>query len=380
MAERLKTSHKIIIGDAGAMSEIEDCSVDLVITSPPYPMIQMWDDQFSQVNPKISDALSEGNGALAFEYMHQQLDTVWNEAYRILKPGGTACINIGDATRSLNGHFQLFPNHARIITKFLNLGYSQLPAILWRKPTNAPNKFMGSGMLPSGAYVTLEHEYILIFRKDNKRQFDQHQKNIRRESAYFWEERNLWFSDVWFDLRGSSQKLNGRTKRSGAYPLELPFRLINMFSIHGDMIVDPFLGSGTTMVASMCSARNSIGYELDHSLQPAILEKIADVPNIANTIIGDRLDAHYRFIRERQRTKGQLKHTNRHYGFPVMTRQEVDLRLPLIENIQYQSNSKFQIGYGNIQPEGVTQAQLSTDATQLGTHSRPNKGRQLKLF
>ncbi|MGD8835926.1 MAG: site-specific DNA-methyltransferase [Desulfobacteraceae bacterium] len=380
MTEPLKTTHKIIIGDPGAMSEIGDRSIDLVITSPPYPMIQMWDDLFSQVDPKISDALAKGNGALAFECMHQQLDTVWNEVYRILKPGGMACIIIGDATRSLNGHFQLFPNHARIITKIAALGFSQLPTILWRNPTNVPNKFMGSGMLPSGACVALEHEYILIFRKGKKRQFDQDQEVIRRQSAYFWEERNLWYSDLWFDLRDSSQKLDDLTKRSGAYPLELPLRLINMFSIHGDIIADPFLGSGTTMVASMCSARNSIGYEIDHRLQPAILETIADIPNIGKTIIRNRLDAHYRFIGERRRTKGELKHTNRPYGFPVMTRQEEDLRLPLIQNIQFLSSFKFQIGYGQMQLESAAQAPLATDATPLRVRSRPNKGRQLKLF
>lgn len=71
----------------------------------------------------------------------------------------------------LTKNFQLYPNHARIINAFHALGVSNLPNILWRKQTNAPNKFMGSGMLPAGAYVTLEHEWILIFRKGGKRIF-----------------------------------------------------------------------------------------------------------------------------------------------------------------------------------------------------------------
>ncbi len=380
MGEQLKTTHRIRIGDAGAMADIEDSSVDLIITSPPYPMIQMWDELFSQGDPDITKGLSEGNGAFAFERMHLQLDAVWTEAFRILKPGGMACINIGDATRTLNGHFQLYPNHARIVTTFIGLGFSQLPTILWRKPTNAPNKFMGSGMLPAGAYVTLEHEYILLFRKGPKRRFDDEMKRVRRQSAYFWEERNLWFSDVWFDLRGTSQKLNGLTKRSGAFPLELPYRLINMFSIHGDFVVDPFLGSGTTMLAAMCSARNSIGYEIDQSLQSAILEKVADVPVIANTIIQNRLDAHHEFINERRKAKGDLRHTNLTYGFPVMTRQEEELHLPLAQNIQYQSSAKFQMTYSDLPLIEDDKPSMTTETQTSGTLPRSSRGRQLKMF
>lgn len=380
MTESIKTSHVIRIGDAASMSQIEDRSIDLVITSPPYPMIKMWDDQFGLVDPKISQAIDDFNGGLAFELMHRQLDSVWDEALRILKPGGIACINIGDATRTFNGHFQLFPNHARVITKLISLGFSQLPTILWRKPTNAPNKYMGSGMLPPGAYVTLEHEYILIVRKGSKRNFDNSEKINRRESAYFWEERNAWFSDVWFDLLGTAQQLNGRNKRSGAFPLELPLRLINMFSTYGDLVVDPFMGSGTTMIAAMCSARNSIGYEIDKGLQSAILEKIANVPAMANKIIRKRVEAHYDFVRERQKTKGNLKYTSRRYGFPVVTRQEEDMRFYQLQNIQYQSSLKYQIGYTDILSHFEIDESLTSNATELFGSSIRFKGRQLKMF
>ena len=146
----------------------------------------MWDEVFSGLNPSIQDALRRSAGMEAFEGMHHELDHVWDEVYRVLKEGGVACINIGDATRTLDGNFCLFTNHARILSYFQTLGFSSLPAILWRKQTNAPNKFMGSGMLPAGAYVTLEHEYILIFRKGRKREFNKiHEKKIRRESTFF---------------------------------------------------------------------------------------------------------------------------------------------------------------------------------------------------
>lgn len=167
----MQTTHQIYFKNAKSMSALPVSSIDLVVTSPPYPMIEMWDDLFADQYPSIGDALKNRKGLLAFELMHNLLDEIWNEVYRVLIPGGTACINIGDAARTIDGNFMLYPNHSRILTGLLKTGFAVLPVILWRKQTNAPNKFMGSGMLPSGAYVTLEHEYILIVRKGPKREF-----------------------------------------------------------------------------------------------------------------------------------------------------------------------------------------------------------------
>jgi DNA modification methylase len=178
-----QTSHQIIIGAAQKMEQIKSNSIALVVTSPPYPMIAMWDEIMSDQNPKILEAFKNNNGPLAFELMHLELDRVWAEVERVLIPGGFACINIGDATRTINGDFALYPNHSRIITAFQKLGVPNLPNILWRKQTNAPNKFMGSGMLPSGAYVTLEHEWILVFRKGGKRQFNTEGEKLRRKES-----------------------------------------------------------------------------------------------------------------------------------------------------------------------------------------------------
>src|SRR3990172_3414948 len=193
----MKSRHKIIIGNANRLSELGDKSVDLVVTSPPYPMMEMWEDVLSKQDDQLAEALKRPDPDLAFELMHKQLDAAWVEVKRVMKPGGFVCINIGDATRSFEGEFKLYSNHSRILTGMLRLGFSKLPNIIWRKQTNAPNKFMGSGMLPAGAYVTLEHEYILIFRKGEKRIFsDNIQKESRYESAILWEERNKWYSDI----------------------------------------------------------------------------------------------------------------------------------------------------------------------------------------
>jgi DNA modification methylase len=384
MVDPFTTTHRIFLDDARHMSTLPAECIDLVVTSPPYPMIQLWDDQFSELSLEIETALQKEEAPLAFELMHQQLDKAWTQMFRVLKPGAIACINIGDATRSMGGQFQLFSNHARIISKLLSLGLSQLPSILWRKPTNAPNKFMGSGMLPPGAYVTLEHEFVLIFRKGAKRAFSEEmEKKARRQSAYFWEERNQWFSDVWMDLRGSLQSMNGNRSRvrSGAFPLELPFRLINMFSLLGDTVLDPFLGTGTTAMAAMCCGRDSLGFEIEPALQQTILEKMTAAPEMANSIIRQRLIAHCEFVQARIEANKAPKHHNRHYDIPVVTRQEEDLRFHPVSHIHYTSNQEASIVYaGRDDP-----VELSSPFQRKNLAAKPPaspflKGRQLKLF
>jgi DNA modification methylase len=379
------TSHTIFFDDAHDMEAVKDRSIQLVVTSPPYPMVEMWDAQFSASDDTVAKALSRSDFNLAFERMHQNLDGVWKEVHRILQPGGIACINIGDATRTFDEHFRLFANHARIIQWFHDNGFSQLPTILWRKTTNAPNKFMGSGMLPPGAYVTLEHEYLLIFRKGAKREFpDAAQKEIRRHSAYFWEERNLWFSDVWMGLPGTVQKLrNSQTRqRSGAFPLELPYRLINMFSIQGDTVLDPFAGSGTTLLAAMCAGRNSLGYEIDATLHQVLLGRISSLPDTAQQLVQDRLAAHRAFVMDRQASGGELKYQNRHHLFPVITQQEVDLRLDSVSSVQYLSDRLFQIDYDDqAKSNPIKQVADPSDAdASLDPKLRAYRGQQLKLF
>ena len=105
------------------MGCIEDESIDLIVTSPPYPMIEMWDDIMTSQNPKIGSALSD-NPSDAFEMMHQELYKAWRECYRLLKDGGMMCINIGDATRTINKEFQLYNNHTRIVNACISLGFS----------------------------------------------------------------------------------------------------------------------------------------------------------------------------------------------------------------------------------------------------------------
>lgn len=333
----METKHEVLFGNAKRMN-IDDSSVDLVVTSPPYPMIEMWDEQFSNMNPEIEKALSNLDGDLAFELMHQQLDAIWQELFRVLKKGGIACINIGDATRKVGDDFKLYSNHARIVNTFVDIGFSNMPNILWRKQTNAPNKFMGSGMMPPSAYITLEHEYVLVFRKGGKRSFSPDEKSLRRESAYFWEERNKWFSDLW-EFKGILQNLSDEStrERSGAFPFELPYRLINMFSIKKDIVLNPFLGTGTTSLAALCAGRNSIGYEIEEGFRDAIGSLLSnDNVNMLNDRIRKRILDHKDFVKDRIDEKGEdsFSYENEHYDFPVITKQEKPLLLNYLKTIE----------------------------------------------
>jgi DNA modification methylase len=304
-------------------------------------MIKMWDNTFHELNTDVGKALKANRGQKAFELMHCELDRVWKELDRVVKPGGFVCINIGDATRTIEKDFRLYSNHSRIINTLTILSFEALPLILWRKTTNAPNKFMGSGMLPSGAYVTLEHEYILVFRKGGKRNFTtDRSKKSRNESAIFWEERNKWFSDLW-DLSGVRQSIQRKKlrERSAAFPFELPYRLINMYSIKGDTVLDPFLGTGTTIFSAIASGRNSIGIEYDNSFKELILEELQSVKQLANKRISERIDAHLEFVKKYQAKKKELKYTNKNHGFSVMTRQEQDLKIDYVDAVHCENES-----------------------------------------
>ena len=350
----MKTTHQVFLQDARAMSPLAAQSVDLVVTSPPYPMIEMWDGMFCAQNPAIAEALAAEHGDRAFECMHRDLDPVWDEVYRVLKPGGIACVNVGDATRRLGRDFRLYSNHSRMLQYLLRIGFSALPDILWRKQTNAPNKFMGSGMLPAGAYVTLEHEFILVLRKGARRAFGrQEEKAARRESAIFWEERNVWFSDVWTDLKGTGQQLGDAAarSRSAAYPFELAYRLVNMFSVKGDVVLDPFLGTGTTAAAAMAAGRNSVAYECDPDLLGAIRDTVAGIVSFANDCIRARLARHVDFVEHRIRAGQPVKHANAHYGFPVVTGQERELLLNELEGAAEVGETALEVSYAVEPPE-----------------------------
>ena len=333
----METKHKIIFCNSKNTQEIiKNKIVGLVVTSPPYPMVEMWDECFSSQSQEVACALVEKRFEDAFEAMHCVLDQTWEDVDRVMIDGGIVCINIGDATKNCDGQFKLFSNHTRIITKFLSMGYDVLPDIHWHKPTNAPNKFMGSGMYPPCAYVTYEHEYILIFRKGKNRKFTNNEKTIRHNSSYFWEERNVWFSDLW-ELKGINQKLKSETSRArrAAFPFEQAYRLINMYSLKYDLIYDPFAGTGTVTRAAMASERNSIGVDIDSALCEQDTFDVLQSAVESNIYTMERINKHKSFIRELPEDKKEKLYTNINHSFKVKTRQETEILVTTIASIDY---------------------------------------------
>jgi len=233
---------KVYYHSSEVMMELQDMEAQLVVTSPPYPMINKWDKAFGKVD---------------FEYQHSILDRVWKECYRVLIDGGICCINIGDATRSIEGCFQCFPNFARVTMGCMKVGFVPLIPILWKKISNRPNAFLGSGFLPPNAYVAQDCEYIAIFRKGRElRKFGVKDRN-RYKSQYTKKERDEWFQQIW-EVGG----VKG-AKQTSSFPDEIPYRLIRMFSVIGDMVVDPFCGVGTTGRVAKTLERDFVGYEIE---------------------------------------------------------------------------------------------------------------------
>jgi DNA modification methylase len=209
-------------------------------------------------------------------------------------------------------------------------------------------------MLPAGAYVTLEHEYILIMRKGAKRGFDSaDDKRTRHESAFFWEERNTWFSDVW-EVKGTRQSLSDPElrDRSAAFPFEVPYRLICMYSVRGDTVLDPLVGTGTTTFAAMAAGRNSIGIDIDPTFIRAVARDGLKLKDQLNQYTFNRIRNHGDFVAKCRQDGKELRYTNLPHGVPVMTSQEVDLQLHFVDDIVAVGHDRFDVSYRLTGPEG----------------------------
>lgn len=252
-------NYKLILGDSRNM-QLENNSVHLVVTSPPYPEFEMWNELFASLN------------CISFEDKHKYLDGIWKECHRVLIDGGLLCINIADASNAFNGIYKLYNNHGRIMQYCESIGFNCHPYIIWHKLCHDNRcAFVGSGMLPPNAYVAQECEFILIFRKGNIRKFKAKDTN-RVASKYEMMERNQWFSQIW-DMPGESQIFDG--KRLGVFPYVIPYRLIRMFSVLGDIVLDPFSGTATTVRAAVDCGRTGVGYEINPEVMQYAYKRMA---------------------------------------------------------------------------------------------------------
>jgi modification methylase len=239
------------------MREIKNSSVQTIITSPPYCMISKWDTMFKQQAGLDENTPIHKN---SFIWMSAILNTVWEECYRVLIDGGIAAINVGDSTRSIDREFCCYPNYAQLTMNMWTLGFTPLIPIFWKKISNRPNAFLGSGFQPVNAYVSQDCEYIGIFRKGKNRIFTAEEKIKRKVSSFTKEERDDWFRQVWEGIPG----VKG-SKISSSWNMTIPYRLMRMYSIIGDTIIDPFCGkTGGIEFNKMCNewGREFVGYTL----------------------------------------------------------------------------------------------------------------------
>ena len=255
-----KTVHKIITGDSRRMSEVEDRSVHLVVTSPPYWQLK---DYGSPDQIGFDDSYQD--------YINS-LSLVWSECARVLHPGCRLCIDIGDqfARSAWYGRYKVIPIRTEI-TKFCeSAGLDYMGAVIWQKVTTTNTSggasIMGSYPFPRNGILKLDYEFILIFKKPGKAPAVS--PELRQNSRLSAGEWNQYFSGHW---KFPGEKKGGHL---AAFPEELPRRLIRMFSFEGDTVLDPFLGSGTTTLAAGRLGRNSIGYEINEQFLPRIREKL----------------------------------------------------------------------------------------------------------
>lgn len=245
------TTHRLIQGDARHLPFIKDESVHLAVTSPPYWTLKRYNENPNQLGHVVD-----------YEMFLSELERVWKEMYRILVPGGRLVCVVGDVCLSRRnfGRHVVFPLHSDIAVICRKIGFDNLNPIIWHKIANANyeinngSKFLGKPYEPN-AIIKNDMEFILMQRKPGG--YRQPTERQRKLSMISKEEYGKWFQQFW-NITGASTRAH-----PAPFPVEIAYRLVRMFSFSGDTVVDPFCGTGTTMVAALKAGRNSIGIEID---------------------------------------------------------------------------------------------------------------------
>jgi site-specific DNA-methyltransferase (adenine-specific) len=245
------TLHRLILGDARHLDFIPSASVHLVVTSPPYWTLKRYNENPSQLG-HVED----------YEQFVLELASVWSHCFRVLVPGGRLVCVVGDVclSRKRFGRHVVMPLHSDIAVSCRKMGFDNLNPIIWYKIANANyeiengSKFLGKPYEPN-AIIKNDIEFILMERKPGG--YRKPTPEQRRLSMIAKEDYGAWFRQMW-DIPGASTR-----NHPAPFPLDLAYRLVRMFSFHGDTVLDPFSGTGTTMVAAMKAGRNSIGVDID---------------------------------------------------------------------------------------------------------------------
>ena len=224
---------RIFSHSAETMRELPDSSVHLMVTSPPYNVGKDYDEDLS-----LDDYL-------AF------LERVWKETWRVLVPGGRMCINIANLGRK-----PYIPLHAFIAEQAIGLGFLMRGEIIWNKAASAsPSTAWGSWKSAGNPILRDVHEYILVFCKETFKR----QNPSKRESTITKDEFLEYSKSVWNLAAESARKIG----HPAPFPVELPRRLIQLYTFENEIVLDPFMGSGQTAIAALKSGRHFSGYEID---------------------------------------------------------------------------------------------------------------------
>lgn len=252
--QQIPTGHRLIQGDARKLAFIEDESVHLVVTSPPYWTLKKYRDHEDQLG-EVED----------YDNFLRELDKVWDHCHRMLVPGGRLICVVGDvclSRRENDGRHTVVPLHASIQEHCRKLGFDNLAPIIWHKIANATFEASGNGAgflgkpYEPNAVIKNDIEFILMERKPGG--YRKPTVATRVLSVISDENHKQWFQSIWSGVTGASTR-----NHPAPYPEELAERLVRMFSFVGDTVLDPFMGTGTTTVAAAKWGRNSIGVEID---------------------------------------------------------------------------------------------------------------------
>ena len=247
-----KTSLTIHRGDSRELDWLPSGSVHLVLTSPPYWTLKEYPERSGQLG-LVED----------YEAFHDELDKVWKHCFRVLVPGGRLVCVVGDVclSRRRHGKHSVMPMHADIVVRARKIGFDNLSPIFWYKIANANyeiengSSFLGKPYEPN-AIIKNDVEFILMLRKPGG--YRQPTEEQREASKLSKEEYQEWFQQVWDRLTGESTK-----HHPAPFPEELAYRLVRMFSFAGDTVLDPFMGTATTLLAAARCGRNGIGVEIE---------------------------------------------------------------------------------------------------------------------
>jgi len=279
--------HRVILGDCRQMAELGNESVHLVVTSPPYANLK----RYVEGNPDQLGHIDDYDEFLA------NMTQVLRECLRVLAPGGRVCLVVGDVNvaRRNAGRHHVLPLSSDLKVIGRRIGFDNLQGITWLKVANITleasnsSRYLGKPNLPNGV-IKNDTEHIVFLRKPGYRS----PSGAMEEASFIPDQEYArLFSTLWADIPGASLK-----DHPAPFPLEIPLRLVRMFSFAGDLVLDPFAGTGTTALAAMHLGRSSVSYEVEPEYIPLIVRRLQKPTRTTGEVVFERRKEPHRGVSE----------------------------------------------------------------------------------